>query len=306
MSTYVEFDGNTYELELSQAHSIAIPLKFNGEQPNHFGAKPAVKSTLIAGEFVGDTAKGGSCNVTEVSLNPHCNGTHTETVQHIVDEKVHIGDSLTSSLTSCYVLSVAPISADSCQDSYSSAFEAADNVITKAALEQQLSPQDLDLLGAVVIRTLPNSSSKCQQVYDTAHQPPFFTSEAIEWLSLSNIHHLLVDFPSIDKMYDQGLLSNHHTFWNVPQGSHQLTETTLTHRTVTEMIYVDDDITDGLYWLNLQLPHFELDVAPSRPVIYPLTDLSSDLESELGSEFDSTHDSNTTTDIDDDYVGQEQ
>lgn len=293
MSTYVEFDGNTFELELSQAHSIAIPLKFNGEQPNHFGAKKASKSTLIAGEFVGDTVKGGSCNVNELSLNPHCNGTHTETVQHIVDQEVHIGESLTSSLTSCYILSVEPISADACQESYSSTLEASDKVITRAALEQQLSQQDLDLLGAVVIRTLPNASSKRQQVYDTEHQPPFFTSEAIEWLSLSNIHHLLVDFPSIDKMYDQGLLSNHHTFWNVPQGSHQLTETTLVHRTVTEMVYVDDDITDGLYWLSLQLPHLELDAAPSRPVIYPLTDINTDINDDMSDV------------IDDEYVGQE-
>jgi hypothetical protein len=40
------------------------------------------------------------------------------------------------------------------------------------------------------------------------------------------------------------------------------------------MIYINQEVTDGLYWLNLQLPHFELDAAPSRPVLYPLTDVS--------------------------------
>lgn len=276
MSTFVEFDHRTYQLELSQANSIAIPVSFDQNQPNHFGANKAQKETLKGDGFVGDTQQGGSCNVHSISIVPHCNGTHTETVHHIIDQAIHIGDALTSSLTSCFVLSVNPVEAQYTEETYQPNLNAEDHVITRDMLEQELSTQDLDLMGAVAIRTLPNDSEKCRRVYDEKQQPPFFTTEAIEWLSQSNIHHLLVDFPSIDKMFDQGQLHNHHIFWNVPAGSHQLTDTTLIHRTITEMIFINDDVTDGLYWLNLQLPHFELDAAPSRPVLYPLTDVTED------------------------------
>ncbi len=42
-------------------------------------------------------------------------------------------------------------------------------------------------------------------------------------------------------------------------------------KTITEMIFVDDEIRDGLYLLNLQMPAFPTDAAPCRPVIYALT-----------------------------------
>ncbi|RDX35291.1 hypothetical protein DZA37_00700 [Kangiella sp. HD9-110m-PIT-SAG06] len=280
MSVQVEFDGQSFLLELSQASSIAIPMTFDSEQPNHFGADKSQAKAIEGDDFVGDTRRGGSCNVQSISMVPHCNGTHTETVQHIVDQPVPVGDALTSSLTSCYVLSVTPVPASTTKETYHPNLVNADFVITQKALEEQLSPADLDLMGAIAIRTLPNDSAKTSKVYGEDEQPPFFTTEAIEWLSQSNIHHLLVDFPSIDKMYDEGQLHNHHTFWNVPAGSHELTDTALVHRTITEMIFINDDITDGLYWLNLQLPHFQLDAAPSRPVLYPLTDVS-DFETDL-------------------------
>ena len=77
--------------------------------------------------------------------------------------------------------------------------------------------------------------------------------------------------PSIDKMYDDGQLSNHHIFWQVVPNSRLLNDESRLDRTITEMIYVDKTIVDGLYCLNLQIPAFELDAAPSRPILYPLT-----------------------------------
>jgi hypothetical protein len=82
-------------------------------------------------------------------------------------------------------------------------------------------------------------------------------------IAARGVRHLLVDFPSIDRMHDGGRLANHRTFWNMAGAAD-------TGRTVTEMIYVDDDIPDGRYLLNLQIPAFAADAAPSRPVIYPL------------------------------------
>ena len=39
---------------------------------------------------------------------------------------------------------------------------------------------------------------------------------------------------------------------------------------MTEFIFVDDDIADGRYLLDIQIAPFAADAAPSRPVLYPL------------------------------------
>ena len=39
------------------------------------------------------------------------------------------------------------------------------------------------------------------------------------------------------------------------------------------MIYVDEKIEDGKYLLNLQIPSFVSDAAPSRPLIFKLNDI---------------------------------
>ena len=132
----------------------------------------------------------------------------------------------------------------------------------------------LAIIESLVIRTLPNLSSKKSSVYDQNNQPPFFTKQAMQWIADSPINHLLVDFPSIDKMYDEGQLINHRAFWKVKKGEQKYNQESKTERTITEMIYVKDHIDDGMYCLNLQIPAFDLDAAPSRPVIYPLNPIN--------------------------------
>ena len=39
------------------------------------------------------------------------------------------------------------------------------------------------------------------------------------------------------------------------------------------MIFVDNNISDGSYLLNLQIPAFVADAAPSRPIIFKLNDI---------------------------------
>ena len=73
-----------------------------------------------------------------------------------------------------------------------------------------------------------------------------------------------------DRMYDDGLLTNHHLFWNIPEGTHRLTADCHTGKTITEMIFVPDEITDGRYVLNLQIAPFCSDAAPSRPILFAI------------------------------------
>lgn len=78
------------------------------------------------------------------------------------------------------------------------------------------------------------------------------------------IRHLLIDLPSVDREKDEGKLSAHKAFWNYPGDA-------VRHdATITELIFVENSVQDGLYLLNLQLLNLQLDVSPSRPLLYKL------------------------------------
>ena len=82
--------------------------------------------------------------------------------------------------------------------------------------------------------------------------------------------HLLVDLPSIDRLYDAGRLSNHRLFWNVEEYSFETKSETRIESTVTELIYVPNEVEDGKYMLNLQIAPFESDASPSRPILFKI------------------------------------
>jgi len=120
----------------------------------------------------------------------------------------------------------------------------------------------------LIVRTLPNDDSKLSRVYDEEHLPPYFTAEAMKCISERGVRHLLVDLPSIDRLFDEGDLTNHRIFWNVEPGSRDVNAHTRRSSTVTELIYVPDNVPDGEYLLNLQIAPWQTDAAPSRPVLF--------------------------------------
>ncbi len=259
-----------YRCETQDARSIAIELDFDGPQPNHFGAPPAASVPLLIGGFVGDTAAGGSCNVDSVTLIPHCNGTHTETIGHIVSANVWVGRAVVDALMLGVLVTIDAVSADRTAENYRPPLAATDQVLTAMAIEQALREYaDLRPI-ALIVRTRPNSSKKTSRVYRANEAPPFFTVQAMECINRWGLKHLLVDVPSIDRMQDEGKLTNHHLFWHVAEETHQLTGQCNAEKTITEMIFVDDEIVDGLVLLNLQIPSFRSDAAPSRPIIWPI------------------------------------
>jgi hypothetical protein len=73
-------------------------------------------------------------------------------------------------------------------------------------------------------------------------------------------------------MHDQGWLTNHHRFWNIPELTSTLTSAAWTDKTITEMVFVPDEVVDGEYLLTLQIPRFCADAAPSRPILFPITE----------------------------------
>jgi len=249
---------------LGEPVDISIPLRFNGAQPNAFGVEPATSWACEYGDLVGDTRRGGSCNFERVTLIPHCNGTHTECVGHISHERISVRDCLTDFIFRAAVVTVEPVPAEKCGETYSVEFEKDDLVITRKLLESVVRDTD-----ALIIRTLPNELSKLSRVYRD-EVTPYFTNDAIRLLIERNVKHLLVDLPSIDRLYDKGTLSNHRVFWQVEPGVFDVNKGTRLNSTITELIFVPNEIDDGEYLLNLQIAPFESDAAPSRPLLFKI------------------------------------
>jgi hypothetical protein len=149
-------------------------------------------------------------------------------------------------------------------------------VITAHALEAALGEDERSRGGtcpatsALVVRTLPNDCAKRTSRIDHDRPAPFFTVDALRWIVDHDVRHLLVDLPSIDRVDDEGRLTNHHLFWSIPEGTQSLTDKCRRDCSITEWIFVPDEVIDGWYALCVQLPPWLADAAPSRPVLYPL------------------------------------
>jgi len=249
-----EIDNHHCSFDPANGMSLAIPLQFNGPQPNFFTAPAASAAPLQTDGFTGDTRQGGSCNVSHYHLLPHCNGTHTECIGHLVDDAVAVTEQLRVTLLPATLITVVP----------------RHNIIDATLIKMGLQHHSLQFMHtAFIIRTLPNTKEKLARRYD-AIPPAYLAEEAVALLVNAGVEHLLVDLPSLDPMYDEGRLSAHRTFWGLPAGSRRQHDARRPHVTVTEMIYVPEQIKDGYYMLDLQIPAFMSDAAPSRPIIYPV------------------------------------
>ncbi|MGY8988004.1 MAG: cyclase family protein [Flavobacteriales bacterium] len=266
MKAEIEIGNKKYTIDFSKGIDISIPLNFNGEQPNTYGVEKASSQPYQDGQFIGDTRKGGPCNFETYSFTPHCNGTHTECIGHITDERITILSSLKDEMIPSTLVSVTPKHTN---ENYTPNLNKEDLVITKEDLEIQLKGLDSEFLKGLIVRTLPNSESKKSRDY-IQETPSFFSIDAMEYLVSLGVQHLLVDTPSVDRLFDDGHLSAHNIFWET-KGKEFNPNTQ--NKTITEMIYVPSSLQDGSYLLNLQIPSFVSDAAPSRPVIYKINDL---------------------------------
>jgi len=266
MKAEVEIGNKKYTVDFSKGIDISIPLNFNGEQPNTYDVEKANSKPYQDGQFIGDTRKGGPCNFETYSFTPHCNGTHTECIGHITDERISILSSLKEEMIPSNLISVTPKSTN---ENYIPDLNTEDLVITKEDLELHLKDANSEFLRGLIIRTLPNYESKKSRDY-MKETPSFFSIDAMEYIVSLGVEHLLVDTPSVDRLLDEGNLSSHNIFWET-KGKEFNSKTQ--NKTITEMIFASEEIKDGNYLLNLQIPAFVSDAAPSRPILYKINDL---------------------------------
>lgn len=267
---HFEVGGRRLFADLADPLSVAIPLDFGGPQPAAFGAPPASARVLRGPGFVGDTREGGSCNFEQLTVTPHGNGTHTECVGHLTDERVSVGDTLRGGLCLALLVSVRPVPASATKESSDPAPQAGDHLVTAAALREAASAHSSLAPRALVVRTLPNGVERLSHPYLGPAPAPYLTREAAAWLVERGIEHLVLDLPSADRASDDGRLTAHRTFFGLPAGSRHAHEARRPQASITELAYVAPMIRDGWYLLDLQVPPFLSDAAPSRPILFPV------------------------------------
>lgn len=246
MTIHYSFRDHTYRADLGRPIDLSIRLRDGFSNPNCFWAPAPEFSPVVAGDFIGSTAQGGVVNFFNVRFNPHGNGTHTECVGHIASERYVLPDCLQRFHFHAKLVSVYP-----------QRMEDGDRVILREQVETLLSPGEAE---ALIIRTQPNDLLK-QSINYSGSNPPYLEAEAAAYLAECGIEHLLIDLPSVDREEDGGAMAAHKAFWRYPEAVRE-------HCTITELIYVADNIKDGFYLLHLQTAPFDLDAGPSRPTIY--------------------------------------
>ena len=268
MNARIALGGRALDIDISRPVSLALELDFAGAQPRHFGAPRASAQPFEAPGFSGAVASGASCNCLSVTLIPHCNGTHTECAGHLTRERLDASRVAPLGLLPALIVSVAaePAGAEGSDPEP----RAGDLVVTRRALERAWPAAPPFEARALIVRTLPNRADR--RVHDySAETPPYLTREAAQLLIARGIAHLVVDLPSIDRARDEGRLTAHRIFFGLPPGSSALAAATRPEATITELAFVPDEVRDGAYLLELQVPALGGDAVPSRPLVYPLS-----------------------------------
>lgn len=253
-------------VDFTRATSLALPLDFDAPHPRHFGA-PAARSEAFRVEgfegakaFEGEVARGASCNCRSITLVPHCNGTHTESVSHLTLEQRPLHEFVPLEPIPALLLTVAPCDAAGCGEDSDPTPLPGDRVLTRAGLlvawERHMAGQPRALL----LRTGGGNGDN----------PPFLTRQLATELVERGIEHLVVDLPSVDRSADQGRLTAHRIFFGLPAGVTSIATAQRASCTITELASFPLQLTDGPCALQLQLSAFSGDAVPSRPLHLPL------------------------------------
>ena len=245
---------NNFEINLSKPIDISIPLTNTDENPiAWYIEKPAIEP-VVFGDWIGKVSEGkSSTNFNNIFFNPHGHGTHTECLGHITNDFYSINQALKQFFFFAKLITVEPERIGE------------DLVITKDQISASLNGTKTE---AIIIRTEPNQKEKKSRKYSNTN-PPYLSEDAAIFIRESEIQHLLIDLPSVDKEHDEGKLLAHKAFWNV-KDTHNVNKDSRFEATITEMIFVSNEIEDGNYILNLQIASFENDASPSKPVLYKI------------------------------------
>lgn len=244
---------NNFNIDLSKPIDISLPLSNTDANPIAWYIEKPVIEPVTFENWTGKVSEGSSTNFNNIFFNPHGHGTHTECLGHMTHDFYSINQCLKQFFFMAELVSISPEERND------------DFIITKSQIENSLNGKTPE---AIIIRTNPNNSNKKSKKYSHTN-PPYLLEEAATYIREIGIKHLLIDLPSVDREEDEGKLLAHKAFWNV-KNTTILNDDARLDCTITELIYVDDSVSDGTYLLNLQIASFENDASPSKPVLYAI------------------------------------
>ena len=266
--------GRRWRADLHAPFDLAVALEFDGPQPRFFAERPASTRPLEGGAFTGRVRSGASCNCSVHTVAPHCHGTHTECVGHVTSDDTRLSDLTPVPPALAVVLSVRPGLLGPGSHDHPALCDPHDPVVTRAILAAAAQRWIHDPWTALVVRTLPNDGAKRHRVYSGPCPAAYFTPDAMHWVVERGVVSLVVDLPSLDRADDGGRLAAHRAYWGMPPSARDAHRAQRGRALVTELAFVPDAAPDGLYLLDLQVPAFAADAAPSRPVLYPVVEVS--------------------------------
>lgn len=237
-------------IDTNAAIDLSMALRASSKNPKAWYVDAPRMEPVRANGFVGSVAEGGAVNFRDIYFNPHGHATHTESYGHITREIYPVNEVFSGYFFSAYLLSITP-----------RIQENGDRVVFADQIAELLPGHFTE---ALIIRTLPHRIEKISANYSGTN-PCYFDVGVVALLDQLGVKHFLVDTPSVDKEEDGGVLAFHHAFWRVPQAP-------VRDRTITELIFVPEEVSDGQYVLELQVANFENDAAPSRPLLYRINE----------------------------------
>jgi arylformamidase len=261
--------GQKLRVALDRGVSLAIAVEFGTAGPRHFGAGAPTSKPFAAGNFSGSVASGASANCSTITLTPHCQMTHTESVAHLTREAGDAWRVVPRGLLPAVVVSVIPEPARESSESSDPQPWGTDTLISRRRLRAAWPMTRMVDPVAAVIRTLPNEPAKRSRDY-TDLVPPYLTREAVEWLVEKRIEHLVLDVPSLDRTHDDGHMIGHRVFFGLPAGSTARGDAARSRATITELAFIPDEVHDGPCALSLAVPAIGGDAVPCQPIVYPL------------------------------------
>ena len=273
MFAELSFGGQKVRVALDRGVSLAIAVEFGAAGPRHFGAGAPTARPFAVGNFSGSVASGASANCSTITLTPHCQMTHTESVAHLTREAGDAWRVVPRGPMPAVVVSVVPEPARESSESTDPQPFATDTLISKRRLRAAW-PMTRPRMNfepvAAIIRTLPNDAAKRTRDYGDL-VPPYLTRDAVEWLIEKRIEHLVLDVPSLDRTHDEGHMIGHRLFFGLPAGSTARGDAARSRATITELAFIPDEVPDGPCVLSIAVPAIGGDAVPSQPIVYPLT-----------------------------------
>jgi len=234
-------------IDFSSPIDISIPLIFSKKKLTAWGMPFPIKDAVKIGNWIGRVKEGGPVNFNNIWFNPHAHVTHTECYGHISIDEKNINTIQKDFFFFSKLITVKPEKKEN------------DLIISKNLISDKIN--NIFELDTLIIRTLPNKYTQKNKSY-SEQNPPYLTEDCILYIKNLGVKNLLIDLPSIDKEKDEGEVRNHKLFFDSLNGGNK--------NTITELIYVPDEVLDGEYLLNLQFMPIENDAAPSRPVLFKI------------------------------------